>query len=159
MPRSYPRALRVPLRAAASSFALTRYITKTLRPRSSEVGLVVATYALHEDERDFARSLLERYTHLWLYRSRQSMACGDFLVVDVSSPAIARRRVFALELKHGRPLSHGAGGAGWQLRNVDAAFAELVAGGVVGARSPCVVLAGDGERLALALTGGAALEA
>jgi len=152
MPRPLPRALRVPLRAASSSFALARYIAATLRPRTRDLGMVAATYAFHNDERDFARALLERYTHLWLFRSRQSMACGDFLVVDVSSPAIARRRVFALELKQGRPLSHGAGGAGWQLRNVRAAVAELVSAGIVDARSPCVMLAGDAARIAGALT-------
>lgn len=152
MPLPYPRALRVPLRAASSSFALTRYIAQTLRPRNSELGTVAATYAFCNDERDFAQSLLERYTHLWLFRSRQSMACGDFLVVDVSSPRITRRRVFALELKQGRPLSHGAGGAGWQLRNVEAAVSELVAAGVVDSRTPRVVLAGDADRVTQALT-------
>lgn len=147
MPRSYPHVLRLPLRAVLTRCGLARYVAHTLRPRACELAEVVASYAFCNDERDFARAILERHTQLWVWRSRQSMACGDFVIVDVSSPDVARRHAYALELKQGRPVTHGAGGAGWQLRNVDAALDELIRRGVLGPEPVVTRLAGDGQRL------------
>ena len=76
------------------------------------------------------------------------MGCGDFLVVDMSSPDHKRRRAFVMELKSGAPLRLGGGGAGVQLRNAGKAVRDVaLASGVLDAEAPYELVTGDGERL------------
>jgi hypothetical protein len=83
-------------------------------------------FAFKSDEGLFARQLLARRSQLWLFRSHQRRFCGDFVVVDMSSPVAARRRSWIVDLKLGAPLKLGGGGAGVQLKNADRAVAEIV---------------------------------
>lgn len=78
-------------------------------------------FALASHELAFARALLTRRRNLWLYRTNQRHACGDFVAVDMS--AAQDRRAYALELKSDEPVRLGGGGL--QLANLDHALAEL----------------------------------
>ena len=70
--------------------------------------------------------------------------CGDFVVVDVSSPSRSRRRAFVLDLKHGARLRTGGGGAGVQLRNAPRVVQEVaLATGVLDAAASFELLTGD----------------
>ncbi len=103
--------------------------------------LVAGRLACSRPERAFARALLLRHPHLWLYRTLQGAGCGDFLVVDMASPDPARRRLVLVELKQGRPARWG--GAGLQAQHVDRAVAALAAAGRVALDAPCRVVSGE----------------
>ena len=105
-------------------------------------------FALHPRELAFARDLLRVHTRFWLFRTHQQAACGDFVVVDMSSPDVARRTVYALELKASSVVSTRGG---LQLARVEHAIGELTEEGVVGERAPVVVLRGGGEQIAALL--------
>ena len=77
MPRFLPRALRLPLSAVAGRDALARHVTRTLHPRASDVPRTIHCYAFKNDERDFALTLLQRRTQLWLFRAHQGAAGLD----------------------------------------------------------------------------------
>lgn len=113
--------------------ALIDLIVRTLRPAPSEAGFAVQSFAFKADEYDFARALLRRKTELRLFRSNQRGFCGDFVIVDLSSPSPARRRAFVLDLKQGAKLRIGGGGAGVQLRNADRVIRDVAATGVLAA--------------------------
>ncbi len=142
MPRHFPRALRLPLSAVVARDGLARHVARTLRPQASDLSRVVHAYAFKNDERAFAEALLARRTQLWLFRAHQGAACGDFLVVDLSEPDPARRRVVVLDLKQGAPLRPGGPGA-FQMRNAALGLAELARAGVIAPDAPYEVLTGD----------------
>ena len=95
---------------------------RTLAPR----------FALSSRERAFALELLRRKPNYRLYRCHQGAFCGDFALVDMSSPVPSRRRLLAIELKLGARLRLGT--TGIQLARFPAAAEELaVRDGVVSA--------------------------
>lgn len=96
-----------------------------LRALVSRTSEHASCFVLRCDEGLFARRLLRASTHLWLFRANQRLFCGDFVVVDMSSPVVDRRRAFAIELKLGGRLR--LGGDGHQQRNVARAIAEIAA--------------------------------
>lgn len=110
-------------------FDLPRVIAEAGSYTRSEAYRLLERFAMSGPEQAFVRTVLARRTNLWLYRCNQRAACGDFLVVDVSTPAPTDRTAIALELKAGAPLA--LGGARVQLANVDAALDELIAAGVL----------------------------
>ena len=126
MSRSVPRVLRLPLRVVDVQDGLARHVARLLHPHPADLARVIHAFAFKSDERTFARSLLARRTQLWVYRTHQAVACGDFVVVDRSSPT--RHRAWVIELKHGRPVR--LGGA-WQLRHADVVIDDLVATGAL----------------------------
>ena len=76
-------------------------------------------------EQRFVVTLLRAKTNLWLYRCNQTLFCGDFIVVDMSSATPRqRRRVYVLELKAGEPVKQ-VGGV--QLARWRGAVAEIAA--------------------------------
>jgi len=83
---------------------------------------LLARFAFRCDEQVFARSLLSRATHLWLWRVDQQGSAGDFLVVDMSSPDPRRRPALAIDLKLGAGIREGGS---HQLRHRDRAAASL----------------------------------
>ncbi|MEM9067737.1 MAG: hypothetical protein AAGE52_04500 [Myxococcota bacterium] len=97
--------------------ARLRHLAKAERQDPSAL---LGRFAFRCDERAFAETLLTRATQWWLFRSDQALGCGDFVLVDMSSPDPRRRRVVALELK----LRAGRS-AGWQLRNSDSVLDSL----------------------------------
>ncbi|MDP2310496.1 MAG: hypothetical protein Q8P18_31045 [Pseudomonadota bacterium] len=149
MPRTLPRALRLPLHAVAGRNDLARHVARTLQPRGADLSRAIHAYAFKNDERDFACALLTRHTRLWLFRAHQGAACGDFLLVDLSCTNIVRRVVFVIDLKQGRPVREG-GTAGYQMRHAEQGVAELAALGVVAPEAAYTVLTGGGAELLVA---------
>jgi hypothetical protein len=105
------------------------------------------------DEKDFARELLARRPKYWLYRCDQRRACGDFVVVDMSSPHIASRLAWVIDLKQGAELKQGGGGAGAQLLKAPQAIEDIALRyGVLSLGASFSLLTGD-RRLLLAFLG------
>ena len=140
-----PLTLRLPP-WLVDRFDLPRVIAEAGSYTRSEAYRLLERFAMSGPEQAFVQTVLARRTNLWLYRCNQRAACGDFLVVDVSSPAPLDRAAVAIELKAGAPLA--LGGARLQLTNVDAALAELIAAGVLA--SAAVTLAHGDEAAVLA---------
>ena len=128
LPRSALRR-RVPLAALfRSAFG---------RPASPEN---LHAFKLAPYELRFADALTDRHPRFWVYRSHQRRFCGDFFVVDMSSPQPKRRRSWAIDLKRGSRLRRCGS---IQLRNRDQATAELVEAGVIGPSTVPEPLLGD----------------
>lgn len=136
--------LRIPRAALARRDAITR-LSATWQGRS--------LFAFKCDELEFARALLGRWTHLWLYRTSQRAFAGDFVVVDVSSPParVDRRRVAIVELKRGGPLRVALPTA-VQLKNAPAAIRELAETGVVASDCAVQAITGDAKAVLESLT-------
>lgn len=147
MPRILPRLLRLPLHAAQTNDGLLLQITRTLRPAPSNLLSTFHVYAFKNDERDFARLLLRRQTRLWLWRSHQGAACGDFVILDLSAPDPLRRCAFLIELKQDRPLRVSDGPSGFQMRNAPDGLSELQARGLIAPGAPVRALIGDAREV------------
>lgn len=118
------------------------------RTRRVDPGDALHAFGFKCDELEFAREVLEAHPRLWLYRTHQQRRCGDFAVVDMSSPDPSRRAVRVVELKRAEPLRVDRG-AGLQLTNVDAVRALLsTEAGVVGERAAVERAIGDARLVA-----------
>lgn len=126
------RKVRVPALLAARGLS-----------RRADVLELSPLFELHAHEARFARNALARHPRFWLYRCNQKGACGDFVLVDMSSPEPARRNVIFLELKLGEAIRFGRGWGSPQLKNHLAALVELERAGVVTADAPRDVLVGN----------------
>jgi len=104
--------------------ALEQILRRYARRRDVQRALVSA-FTLCPDEVRFARALARYKPNLWLFRTHQRCFCGDFVVVDMSSPTPARRSVYVIDLKARSSLVLGGGGAGIQLKNTPWALAAL----------------------------------
>lgn len=82
-------------------------------------------FRFRNDEKRFVRTVLERKRNLWIFRSNQQHFCGDFVIVDMSSPCPERRPVFVLDLKSGAVLKQGGGGAGVQFSRAPHAIQDI----------------------------------
>jgi hypothetical protein len=147
MPRELPLFLAIRRPSVERRDGLVLLVTRALRPPASEAGVAVHSFAFKSDERHFARELLRRKSNLWVFRSNQRLACGDFVIVDVSSPTPARRRAYVIDLKQGAPIRLGGGGAGVQLRNADHIIRALEEAGVLGAEAVYELVTGDSQAL------------
>ena len=133
---------------ASSSPTLVLRLPRAALTRRDAVHRLSATwqgrklFAFKCDELQFARALLERRTNLWLYRTSQRAFAGDFIIVDVSSPALTGRRVSVVELKRGEPVRIGQPSS-VQLRNAPAALSALAETGVVANDAPVRAITGD----------------
>lgn len=125
VPRPLPYLLEIPRRSLVRRDFIAALVYRTMRTSRTDMARAVVAFELKNDEFDFARALLERKSHYRLFRSNQRSFCGDFVVVDVSSPEVSRRRAVVIDLKQGAPLKLGGGGAGVQLRNAGEALREL----------------------------------
>jgi hypothetical protein len=118
-------AIRVPKQQIHRAKTLERILARLAPGKGPVQRSVLAAYEFRNDERIFARELLTRATQMWLFRSNQRRFCGDFVVVDMSSPIAESRRAWVIDLKRGAPLKLGGGGAGVQLVNAATALAEI----------------------------------
>jgi len=146
MPREPPIVLPVslPLLGHANPWALL--LAKEEGYPLSSASLLSERYALKSDEKPFVRELLSRKRNLWVFRCDQRRFAGDFVVVDMSDPRPARRRVVVLDLKMGAPLVLGGGGAGVQLTHAQLAVDGVAAReGVLAPGVPYVLATGDKE--------------
>lgn len=134
--------LRLPRAALARRDAVARLAPGTIER---------SVFAFKCDELSFARALLERRTNLWLYRTNQRAFAGDFVVVDVSSPRRASRRLVALELKRGERL-RAVRPTAIQLQNTPVVVRALADAGVVHEGCRVDALQGDAGALLEHLT-------
>jgi len=95
------------------------------RRSGSKLARLFWQFAFKSDELPFARQLLARKGNIWLFRSNQQRLCGDFVLVDMSSPDPSRRPVMVVDLKRGAPLREGGGGTSNQLANAHSAVERL----------------------------------
>ncbi len=130
-------------RAALARRDIVRRIVQRspLVPRHAVTETTYA-FAMTEDELSFARALLLVQSQMWLYRTHQRGFAGDFVVVDLSSPAPARRRVFAVELKRGQHVRIHEG-TPLQLRNAGLVVSQIARTGVIDDDNPHSMLTGD----------------
>ena len=102
-------------------------------------------FAMREPEKRFVRVLLRERSNLRLFRTNQRKWCGDFIVVDMSSPEPSKRRIYVLELKAGEQLTE-AGETHRQLAGYAQAVAEIARDhGIVAANSTATLLVGSPE--------------
>lgn len=127
MPRHDPLIVRVPLALLESGGSIALLLVEDLGVRGAALSHLSEVFDFKNDEREFARELLRRKRNLWLFRTNQRQFCGDFIVVDMSSPDAARRCVFVLDLKQAAELRRGGGGAGVQFQRAGQAVAEVAA--------------------------------
>lgn len=106
----------------------------SLERLARKAGVHPGAFRLSRLEQRFAEELFEP-GRLWLWRCHQKRSCGDFAVVDMSSPLPGRRRAWLLELKTGRMLAPGL-----QLRNSQAARRSLIKAGVLDFESRLTLL-------------------
>ncbi len=152
-----PLAVRLPRRGRLiDSRSVTRALVAEAGCRR-RAAVWRTAYRFQNDERAFARRLLRLKPNLWLFRCNQRRFCGDFVVVDMSSPEPERRRVWVVELKRGAPLRVGGGGAGVQFQNASRAVAEVARRtGVVAPDAAHDRLSGDGWEILEHLLGAGA---
>jgi len=149
--RSAPLVLHLPSRSLPTTRSVAFFLRHQVRGRVSP--RLVSAFRFKNDERPFALKLLARKPNLWLFRANQLASCGDFFVVDMSSPDPAIRALWVLDLKQGSRLHWGGGGAGDQLQNVGAALSDLSRRfGVVPQDAEPRLLVGDGGLLLRELT-------
>lgn len=114
----------------------------------------VGSFRLHPRERRFALTILEHHTNWWVFRTDQRRRAGDFCLVDMSAPDPEHRALWVVELKLGRPLRIGGGGAGNQLGNAALAQQALACSGVLGPTVSPRLAAGGAEAVLAALASG-----
>jgi hypothetical protein len=140
MPFVGPTYVRLPRRSLARADVVFRAVAARVRGRDR--ASVVAQFAFKDDELLFARALLDRQSRFWLYRVNQRAFGGDFVVIDVSSPVVARRRAFAVELKRGeRARVRDSGGV--QQKNAPRVIEDIAATGVIDRDARPAFLVGD----------------
>ncbi|HEU4537612.1 MAG TPA: hypothetical protein VFS00_26010 [Polyangiaceae bacterium] len=153
-----PTSLRLPGAALARGVSVHALLKHVLGVSHAVAWNFAEHFAFKNDEARFAKELVRRRGNFWVYRTHQARFCGDFVLVDMSSPRPATRRVYVLDLKLGGRLKVGGGGAGVQFRNAALAVAEIAQGGVVDPSTPYELVSGHRDAVLDAL-GAGALEA
>ena len=148
MSPAVPIAVRLPRAFAFGRVSMRQVLAPVV---DGDLRAAVAAFRLSSRERGFARRLLRRRTQWWLWRTHQKRRAGDFALVDMSSPDPAIRTVWIVDLKLGRPVRWGGGGAGIQLVNASLAVDELARAGVIARGSEPVLAVGGGGALLEAL--------
>jgi hypothetical protein len=153
MPRESPIVLKLPpgLLTCANPWFLI--LNKELGYTASEASLIAEKFVFKSDEKPFVKELFARKSNLWVFRCDQRRFCGDFVVVAMSSPERALRRVAVLELKRGARLKRGGGGAGVQLKNAALAVAALARDEIVAEDADYELLSGDRAELLREIAG------
>lgn len=149
-----PSFLRLPRAALAKRNVVSTLVSAQPSARGHARAAAWHAFAFKDDELLFARSLLALHSCFWLYRTHQRAFAGDFVVVDLSSPVVARRPVAAIDLKRGEPVRIHEG-HGVQLRNAPRVVEEIAATGVVdAARRPCLLTGSAAAVLRFLVDGG-----
>lgn len=151
---STPLLLRLPFTLVEQGFYFEKLLVNQFQRSYSDVWKLRECFLLSSPERQFVRRFLRTYRNWWLYRCNQVNLCGDFIAVDMSSPAPAKRRVLVIELKQHQELVLGGGGAGNQFQRTDEAVAELVATEVIHNQSSVTRVCGDQDVVLLWIAGG-----
>lgn len=126
MPRHRaPTALRIPNHWLKYSQSLGYLLAEVVPAPKQVVHSWVGSFKFKNDEKQFVKTVLSNKQNLWVFRTHQQRYCGDFVIVDMSSPDPELRPVVLLDLKSGASLKRGGGGAGIQFRNAGHAIQEI----------------------------------
>ncbi len=147
-----PTSLRLPAPALFGGVSVHALLKRGLGVSHAIAWHFAENFAINNDEARFAKGLLRRRGNFWVYRTHQARFCGDFVLVDMSSPRPAGRRVYVLDLKLGGRLKVGGGGAGVQFRNAALAVGEIARGGVIDPSAPYELLSGNRDEVLAALS-------
>jgi hypothetical protein len=146
-----PTALRLPGPVLFRGVSVYSLLMRRLGVSHALAWQFAENFLVNNDEARFAKELLRRRGNFWVYRTHQARFCGDFVLVDMSSPRPARRDVYVLDLKLGGRLKVGGGGAGVQFRNAALAVGEIAASGVIDQAAPYELLSGNRDEVLAAL--------
>jgi hypothetical protein len=146
-----PTAIRLPASVLFRGRSLLTHVMRELGVSHAMAWHFVENFAYNNDEARFAKELVRRRGNFWVYRTHQARFCGDFVLVDMSSPRPAGRVAYVLDLKLGGRLKVGGGGAGVQFRNAALAVGEIAERGVVGGSAPYELLSGNRDEVLAAL--------
>jgi hypothetical protein len=145
--RPLPAVLRLSRAAVERADRMRALVARRLRPTPAACARAFAAFAFKNDERQFALQVLRERPQLWLFRSNQRAYCGDFVIVDMSSPRRERRPAFVVDLKQGAALRAGRG-VGMQLAQATRAIAEVARScDAVPAESAFELLCGDASEV------------
>ena len=146
-----PSFLWLPRVSLARRDVVRTLVRRVTGVRGQEGIALEHAFAFKSDELAFARALLASQSRLWLYRTNQRAFAGDFVVVDVSSPVVARRPAYAVELKRGAAAKM-RDEPSVQLRNADRVVREIAALGVVDSACRPAMLTGDAREVIAVLS-------
>lgn len=141
-----PMMILLPPSAVASDSGLARMFIAQDRWTRHQVRMLLGMYGFKSNERQFARDLLNRYPHVFLYRCHQQKGCGDFMLATPERSVDGQPHVYGIELKRGGRLKINRG-AGFQMRNVGDAVGWLSECGVVTADVPVTTIVGDKDEV------------
>jgi hypothetical protein len=117
MSKKQPIVMKLTLSCVERNDSFYHYISSLPGRTGKQVSELVPLFDFKNDERYFARELLETKNNFWLFRCNQRKFCGDFLAVDMSSNDIRFRDTYVIDLKQNAPLKTNGGGAGNQFIN------------------------------------------
>jgi len=142
-----PLVLHLPASCLDAGLDVARLLSNDDRFSWTHGYRLLEQFAMREPEKRFVRALLRARSNLWVFRTNQRKWCGDFVVVDMSSPAVGERRVYVLELKASGSLTP-ASETHRQLSGHAAAVAEIAElHGVVGSAAVPTLLIGSPEEV------------
>lgn len=128
--------LRIPHRLAGKQDP----VLHLLRHKRKRLSL----FSLRSQERRFCSQFLQSYSNWWLFRCNQKKSLGDFIIVDMSSPALHLRSVWVVELKFNERVHHKKG---FQLRNSHLGIQKLIQRQLITETSPVHHIHGSGKLL------------
>ena len=142
--KSTPITLKIPTKWLRYSQSLAYLLASSFSLSRRTVHRLVEEFAFCNDEEKFAKTLLQRKKNLWVFRTSQKNFCGDFVIVDMSSPDPSYRQVFILDLKFGARLKIGGGGAGIQFSRSPLAIEDIAKHtGIIPTNAKYELLSGD----------------
>jgi hypothetical protein len=142
-----PLTIHVPSARLAGLRPVAWHVLAPCKRRNDSARLR-ASFRFKNDEERFARGLVRRKSNLWVFRSNQQGFCGDFVLVNMSSPDPKLRPVYVIDLKAGAPLKLGGGGAGIQFLNAARAVRDVAERtGIIPPGAPFVLASGDRAEL------------
>ena len=112
--KHYPLAIKLTRNSVARNDSLYRHIASVPGRTGKQVSELVPLFDFKNDERSFAKQILETRRNYWIFRCNQQQFCGDFYLVDMSSWDVRSRPSFVVDLKQNAPLKTDGGGAGNQ---------------------------------------------
>ena len=139
-----PTVLKIPFHWLKHSKSIGYLLSRKLNLHRKEIYSWIQRFTFCCDEKTFVLILMRSKPNYWVFRCNQQKRCGDFTVVDMSSPNPEERRIWVLDLKLKAPLKIGGGGAGIQLSKASSAVLEIAnSTGIVSASSSFELLSGD----------------
>lgn len=139
-----PIVLRIPFHWLKHNQSLGYLLFLEMKVHRKKIHSLLPRFAFCCDEKLFVMNLLRNKTNYWVFRSNQQERCGDFTVIDMSSPNPKHRKVWVIDLKLQSPLRVGGGGAGIQFYKASSAITAIAnTTGILTSTSDFELLSGD----------------